>query len=94
MREIHAAANEIGDVGLAALAGVLHAAPCLTSLVLGSAVGGNRVGAPGAAALAHALRLNAGRPLAVNLKGNALSPPAIDELRAAERDCGGVRVVV
>lgn len=88
LRELHVAGNEVGDAGAAALAAQLHAAPLLRVLALGSAAGGNAVRDAGAAALCAALRQNAGRALAVNLKGNALSPAALDELRQAERDCG------
>ena len=87
MRELHAAGNPIGSSGVAALAEQLHAAPRLTALVLGTAVGGNAIGDDGGYALARALRLNAGRDLAVKLRGHAFSTAVEEELRLCERDC-------
>ena len=88
LRELHAAGNRIADAGMVALAEVLHKAPLLSMLALGSAAGGNCIGDAGAAALCRALRMNGGRALAINLKGNALSAAAADELRRAQTDCG------
>ena len=88
LRELHAAGNRISDAGLFALAEALHTAPLLSTLALGSAAGGNCIGDAGAAALCRALRMNGGRALAINLKGNALSAAAAAELRRAQTDCG------
>ena len=95
--ELHAVANDVGDAGLAAIAEHLHVVPLLTVLMFGSAVGGNRIGGDGAHALARALRLNAGRALAISLRGNPLSPSGIAAIRSAEHDCsaiGGLRITL
>lgn len=94
LRELTLAGNLLTSVGLTALADALHAAPLLRSLALGSAVGGNRIGDDGIKALCRALRNSNGRSLAVDLKGNPITPTAIEELRQTERECPGFKVVV
>ena len=88
LRDLHAAANQIGSTGLAALAAELHAAAELRTLTLGSSLGGNLVGDEGAAALDRALRMNGLRSLTVVLKNNALSDDAIVGLQATLKDLG------
>ena len=88
--ELHAVANDVGDAGLTAIAEHLHFVPLLRVLMLGSAVGGNHIGGEGAHALAQALRLNAGRALTINLRGNPLSADGVNAMRSAEQDCSAI----
>ena len=89
LRQLDLHSNRIGDRGASALADALGHAPALTSLCLGSAVGGNVIGDAGALRLVQALRTLSGRELQLSLRSNpTLSPAGADALRAVARECG------
>ena len=89
LRELHLAANNIGDAGATAIAEQLHHVPKLTTLVYGTSVGGNHIAGPGVSALVRALRANGGRPLSTSLRSNPLTTDAMGEIQQLIRD-GGV----